>query len=387
MQLKSQKLCKCMIKNMLRTLFTLAVVAQIGTAWAAQAVPADMNGRKVHFSYPASWKFTPLLIAFGEAEPGRPNTYMLRGEDRSCFVAYNPNSSAGTAELSVRGKRDKATISMRFITDTCGTARMIWNGVDYKLLNFRLEADADRHDYLCRMGDPVGDVMPPTLSGKVLVIDFSGAFGGKFNPDTGEIDYKEWDSSPWVVTFPLSGEQGTAQLPEEKTLVSAIYEPMGCGAMVSLKGGEIAGEILLDFATSESGLARVDWTKEDICHVVCAARFSIRAVEPGIRELLDDLSNAKYATAVERLYQKRLLMLLPEIMQGASVDTVLPDANGTTALHNACGLSHVEIVRWLVEHGANLNAKTARGASVDDCIGGPNARAIRAILRNARNSK
>ena len=80
-------------------------------------------------------------------------------------------------------------------------------------------------------------------------------------------------------------------------------------------------------------------------------------------------------------------MLLPEIMQGASVDTVLPDANGTTALHNACGLSHVEIVRWLVEHGANLNAKTARGASVDDCIGGPNARAIRAILRNARNSK
>jgi ankyrin repeat protein len=90
---------------------------------------------------------------------------------------------------------------------------------------------------------------------------------------------------------------------------------------------------------------------------------------------------------VERLYRKRLLPLLPQIVLGSSVDTVLPNANGTTALHNACGLSHVEIVQWLVEHGADLNARTAKGAAVDDCIGGPNAGTIRAILRKARNSK
>ena len=64
----------------------------------------------------------------------------------------------------------------------------------------------------------------------------------------------------------------------------------------------------------------------------------------------------------------------------------MANANGTTALHNACGLSHVEIVQWLVNHGADLDAKTAKGAGVDDCVGGPNAKAIRAILRKARNN-
>ena len=90
---------------------------------------------------------------------------------------------------------------------------------------------------------------------------------------------------------------------------------------------------------------------------------------------------------ISRYFPGLLLTLLPQIVQGSSVDTVLPNANGTTALHNACGLSHVEIVQWLVEHGADLNARTAKGAAVDDCIGGPNAGTIRAILRKARNSK
>ncbi len=62
---------------------------------------------------------------------------------------------------------------------------------------------------------------------------------------------------------------------------------------------------------------------------------------------------------------------------------IIPQANGTTALHNACGLSHVEIVQRLVNHGVNLSAKTAKGASAEDCIGGANAKAIRAILRKA----
>jgi ankyrin repeat protein len=82
-----------------------------------------------------------------------------------------------------------------------------------------------------------------------------------------------------------------------------------------------------------------------------------------------------------------LLTILPQIMEGAPIDTTISNANGTTALHNACGLSHVGIVRWLVEHGADLNAKAAKGAGVDDCVGGPNAKAIRAILRKARNNR
>ena len=98
--------------------------------------------------------------------------------------------------------------------------------------------------------------------------------------------------------------------------------------------------------------------------------------------LIDNLRAEHYDDAVLQAYQKRLLTLLPRIQAGESVDTVLMNANGTTALHNACGLSHVEIVRWLVAHGANTKARTAKGATVAMCVGGPNAKAINKILQS-----
>ena len=113
---------------------------------------------------------------------------------------------------------------------------------------------------------------------------------------------------------------------------------------------------------------------------------AIASVDDGLGELIRELENTQYKTAVERLYKNRLLTLLPQIMEGGDVNNVLSNSNGTTALHNACGLSHVEIVQWLVNHGADLNAKTAKGASVDDCVGGPNAKTIRAILKKARKT-
>lgn len=103
-----------------------------------------------------------------------------------------------------------------------------------------------------------------------------------------------------------------------------------------------------------------------------------------INHLIQDLAASVYYTDVERLYQRRLLSLLPMIRSGSSVDVVLPNMNGTTALHNACGLSRVDIVRWLVNHGADLDARTAKGASVEQCVGGSNAAAISQILREAR---
>ncbi len=99
--------------------------------------------------------------------------------------------------------------------------------------------------------------------------------------------------------------------------------------------------------------------------------------------LISQLSRTQYSNAVQKLYQKRLLHILPRISAGESVDTIIANANGTTALHNACGLSHVEIVRWLVNHGANTKAKTAKGASVAMCVGPPNSKAINKILQSA----
>ncbi len=99
--------------------------------------------------------------------------------------------------------------------------------------------------------------------------------------------------------------------------------------------------------------------------------------------MIQDLKETSYKTPLEKLYQKRVLQLLERIKNGAPVDTVLENANGTTALHNACGLSRVDVVRWLVDHGANVNARTAKGASAETCVGGPNAATIYKILRSA----
>ncbi len=140
--------------------------------------------------------------------------------------------------------------------------------------------------------------------------------------------------------------------------------------------------VLLSFHSATKGTAGIEWHDEGGSWYVRHADFAVtpssstaglvtmpqteesdgamQSVDDGLGELVRELEKRKYKTAVERLYQKRLLTVLPRIMEGAPIDTIIPHANGTTALHNACGLSHVEIVRWLVEHGADLNAKTIR---------------------------
>ena len=100
-------------------------------------------------------------------------------------------------------------------------------------------------------------------------------------------------------------------------------------------------------------------------------------------QLIIQLQRTEYRNAEQKLYQKRLLNLLPDISNGAPIDTIIDNGNGTTALHNACALSHVEIVRWLVTHGANTQAKTAKGASVATCVAPPNETAINKILKTA----
>ncbi|MDO5464755.1 MAG: ankyrin repeat domain-containing protein [Akkermansia sp.] len=388
-------------------IFSLLLIT--ATAWAEPNVPTELTGRKIQFSYSPSWKFTPLLMHFGQSGPG--NQYTLHGEDRSCNVTYSADTATGKARLLVNGKKDHAEIDMTFYTDTAGIAHMTWNKADYYDLSFRVEPDAPSLNHLSRMGDPVGDVMPPSLAGKVMEIDFSGAFHCLSDSETGKKQYQEVLAAPLVVQFPQSGDNFTCEAPalpgKDSASMTVTYSPIGCGATVSLTGNGLSAEIVLDFATSESGMAYVDWEMDNTHGTIRGAGFRLipsksavgkvifptlsdankAAANTQLAQLIQELEKKTYKTAVERLYQRRLLTLLQQIAEGASVNTILPNDNGTTALHNACGLSHVEIVQWLVNHGANLNAKTAKGAGVDDCVGGPNARAIRAILRKARNNK
>lgn len=254
---------------------------------------------------------------------------------------------------------------------------------------------------------------PADMSGKLLVVDFTEA--QQADSERGE-PLSKWFrclARPLVLQFPTDCDNSFRYQLDKSTPespwppVTVTYRPEA--SMITIDGNDLSIEVTLSFESDTEGTATVAWHDEILSSYMRGANFTIsdsrstaglvtlpeseeqdgavQCIDDGLGELVRDLENRQYPTAVEQLYQKRLLILLPQIMEGGHIDNYIFNSNKTTALHNACGLSHVEIVQWLVDHGADLEARTAKGASVDDCVGGPNAKAIRAILKKARRSK
>ncbi len=251
---------------------------------------------------------------------------------------------------------------------------------------------------------------PAALEGLVLEVCMHQGESATTGMNEKPVDWKTANYSSLYLHFPGKCNnsfsyqlvESTEDAPWPPVVVTYLPE----SSAITITGNDMHAEIKLHFNTDTSGTADFVWHEEGSSLYIRGASFTMRPasiaqgyvampqeeetdgaaqrVDDGLRQLVQELEQTEYKTAVERLYRKRLLTLLPQIMEGGDINNVLANANGTTALHNACGLSHVQIVQWLVDHGADLNAKTAKGASVDDCVGGPNARAIRSILRNAR---
>ncbi len=114
---------------------------------------------------------------------------------------------------------------------------------------------------------------------------------------------------------------------------------------------------------------------------VCAAQ---PMCDDELNHIVAELQALEPSSAAEQLYRKRLLMLLPLIQQSANADLTTPETKGNTALHYACAMGHAELVQWLVSHGANPEARTDKGATVDACIGSVNGEVIRHIIKQAR---
>lgn len=254
---------------------------------------------------------------------------------------------------------------------------------------------------------------PLSMSGKLLVLNFHNAQDATAERGEDPNEWKKCTSTDMMLQFPAGGGNTYSYQLHEQTPdtpwppVKVTYVPED--GHIHIVGNDMHVLVQLRFTSGKQGTAQIEWHDETGSWYVRGADFSvsptkstaglitepqpetqdgaIQTVDDGLGDLVRKLENTSYKTAVERLYQKRLLTLLPQMMEGGDVNNVLSNSNGTTALHNACGLSHVEIVQWLVDHGADLNAKTAKGASVDDCVGGPNAKAIRAILSKARRNR
>ena len=113
-----------------------------------------------------------------------------------------------------------------------------------------------------------------------------------------------------------------------------------------------------------------------------AAAESTRAA--AINARIAELQSRSYDDAVLKLYQKRLLMMLPMIRDGEDINTTKGNESGSTALHYACGIGDAELVAVLLACGADPSIKTAKGASTELCIGSDPGGRIRKLLRNPK---
>lgn len=105
---------------------------------------------------------------------------------------------------------------------------------------------------------------------------------------------------------------------------------------------------------------------------------------PAIRSLRNHLSaitNSNPRSETQQLYRKRLMTLLPLIINGANANITLPETKGNTALHYACGMGNYDLVNMLISLGADPTIRTHKGATPADCATGPNAAAIIRLLR------
>lgn len=96
--------------------------------------------------------------------------------------------------------------------------------------------------------------------------------------------------------------------------------------------------------------------------------------------MIKQLRTSRTRNNTVQVYQKRLTVLLPMIRNGADVNISPAEMKGNTALHYACGMGNLQLVQWLVEHGADVNKRTNKGASPLNCVGGANGAQIRAFL-------
>lgn len=110
-------------------------------------------------------------------------------------------------------------------------------------------------------------------------------------------------------------------------------------------------------------------------------------LDDGLNDILTALQNRTVRNADERLYIRRLTSLLPTVMTLRDPNFTSDEYKGNTALHYAAGLGHKELVQWLVDHGADTTARTAKGKTPMQCVGRENAAAIRKILSSGQPSE
>lgn len=270
-----------------------------------------------------------------------------------------------------------------------------------------------------------GITIPGTLVGTCLEVDLNPVqvceSEGKEPPGT------EWEQrrlSPFIICFTEeSGNSFTTMHPANRTRIgtplAAIQIPDICVSYSPFTNGESKGvvqlehddffiQITLTFHKQDKngmyhGSAEVEERAAGTTTYYRGARFYTRKIqemdypltlpedrtEEGLSEeaqselqrILEGLKQTSQQKATTTLYRKRLLMLLPLILERGDVNLTTPATKGNTALHYACALGHTELVRLLVQAGADTEARTDKGALPADCVSGSDSSIILSILQ------
>ncbi len=266
---------------------------------------------------------------------------------------------------------------------------------------------------LCLLASPVLMAQgPEDIADHTVRIHMTGAQVARSGMyQAAVLPWYTWDEiTDFVIDFPDSGTFSTTtgySVNLSKQLAVSYHPQTSEGkAYVKLEGADLNILITLTYTDNTSGTAEIAWHEAGDTRHIRNTTFSVQqdtdtasgvnmpeeiiSCDPdiwddGLADILREIENARYKSATDKLYQKRLTTLLPMVMMTFDASYTNPDYKGNTALHYACGLSHVKLVQWLVDHGADMQMSTDKGASIDACIGGKNAAKIKTILQEARS--
>ena len=137
-------------------------------------------------------------------------------------------------------------------------------------------------------------------------------------------------------------------------------------------------------AQDAAPVAEPSATEEEVDPSVAAAEAAARARAEVVNAHLERIGTyASSKSTTTKHFVKRLQMLLPLIAEGADVNVTTEATKGNTALHYACAVGDVELVKWLLDNGADVMAKTAQGKLPIECISGKQADELYKILKAA----
>ena len=262
-----------------------------------------------------------------------------------------------------------------------------------------------------------GATPPPSAAGYTICVDLYQAqqcTSAMYQEPTGY--WFDMPRTPLRLEFPARGNnEYTTPHPHNNSdtrwpdiQVSYAPDTAKGKAYVKVENRDFSALLILSFTEEQAGTAYVYLHEDGQTHHMRHVNFRMhqtssvgepiilpeiddcdgdpQIMDDGLCAIISELENTTAKSATDKLYRKRLLTLLPLIQMSGNTNLTLPETKGNTALHYACGMSHLPLVAWLLAHGADTEAVTNKGATVDACVSGKNARAIRDLLSHARTA-